>query len=155
MVPLLYRMEPIDETNISTQQEKAQKKIWISGTDENHARKKGDQPKKTRRQKKAFRLVKREEFRRLQSQGEKRVGRLLCLEFLREDSFRFGMSPSKKFGIAPQRNRFKRLVREVFRKHKKDLPPYALNVIPRSLAKNASFMQIEAEILQLLPSAKC
>lgn len=60
---------------------------------------------------------------------------------------RLGLTVSKKFGKAWARNRFKRLVREVFRRHQLDWPRgLDLHVQPRSKALQATFQEIFLEI---------
>ena len=44
---------------------------------------------------------------------------------------RLGLSVSKRFGNAPNRNRWKRLVREVFRKNRQSLPPIDIVARPK------------------------
>lgn len=44
---------------------------------------------------------------------------------------RLGLSVSKRVGNAPTRNRWKRLIREVFRKHRSEMPPIDVVVRPK------------------------
>ena len=64
----------------------------------------------------------------------------------REGPARLGITVTRRFGNAPQRNRFKRLVREAFRKRQHDFPPMDLVVRPRSAALNATLEQIEKDL---------
>jgi len=71
------------------------------------------------------RLRKRSEFLRVQSEGRK-LGTPHFLVFVLRGSSpgpRLGITVSKKVGSATQRNRIKRLVREVFRRNKAIFPP--------------------------------
>jgi len=67
---------------------------------------------------------------------------------------KLGISASTRFGSSPQRNRFKRLVREAFRISYHRLPSLELNVIPRQCAKNAHCKDIENELTRLLNEVK-
>jgi ribonuclease P protein component len=62
---------------------------------------------------------------------------------------RLGIAATRKMGAAVERNRAKRLVREVFRHHK---PAGALDVVvvPRRQILDASYEKIEAEFVSLL-----
>ena len=62
---------------------------------------------------------------------------------------RLGIAATRKMGAAVERNRAKRLVREVFRHHK---PAGALDVVvvPRREMLDAPYERIEAEYLALL-----
>lgn len=53
---------------------------------------------------------------------------------------RLGLSVSKRVGNAPTRNRWKRLIREVFRKHRTELPPVDIVIRPKkgAVADHAS-----------------
>ena len=94
---------------------------------------------------------KRAEFERIYKTGFKRSGRLMTMFTMeREDGpARLGIAATRKMGAAVERNRAKRLVRELFRHHK---PATALDVVvvPRREMLDASYDRIEAEFLSLL-----
>ena len=135
------------ETDLSTQQNPAQKDFWISSQNENSGGAQSDQPapqsgqKKTGRLGKEYRLLKRREFLKVAKEGKRVVGRCLCIDCRPARRGRLGISASKKYGSAPERNRFKRLVREAYRLS--ELPSFELNVIPRQCAKQANFSDIQ------------
>jgi ribonuclease P protein component len=82
--------------------------------------------------------------------SERRVGKLLCVDRSPAKQLRLGITASNQYGSAPERNRFKRLVREAFRTSYHHLPQkMELNVIPRSHAKTASYHEVVAELLKL------
>lgn len=84
-------------------------------------------------------------------QGDRLVGRYLCIDRKKGTRLRFGITASKKYGNSPERNRFKRLVREAFRTARHILPQdVELNFIPRHLAKTAMMGDIQKELLRLL-----
>jgi ribonuclease P protein component len=94
---------------------------------------------------------KRAEFELIYQTGFKRSGRLMTL-FTKERAdgvARLGIAATRKMGAAVERNRAKRVVREVFRHHK---PAGAIDVvvIPRREMLDAPYERVEAEFRSLL-----
>lgn len=94
---------------------------------------------------------KRADFELIYSTGFKRSGRLMTM-FTRERESgpaRLGIAATRKMGGAVERNRAKRLVRELFRHNK---PAISLDVVivPRRELLDAAFDRIESEFRSLL-----
>ncbi|MBX7066903.1 MAG: ribonuclease P protein component [Parachlamydiales bacterium] len=81
-------------------------------------------------------------------EGKRLVGRFLCIDLRPAKKGRLGISASSKYGSAPERNRFKRLVREAYRQN--SLPSWEIHVVPRQCAKGAKFSDIQNEITTLI-----
>jgi ribonuclease P protein component len=94
---------------------------------------------------------KRADFELIYKTGFKRSGRLMTM-FTRERGAgpaRLGIAATRKMGDAVERNRAKRLVRELFRHHK---PGVAIDivVVPRREMLDAPYDRIETEYRSLL-----
>ena len=94
---------------------------------------------------------KRADFELIYKTGFKRSGRLMTM-FTRDreaGSARLGIAATRKMGAAVERNRAKRLARELFRHHK---PEGAVDVVvvPRREMLDAPYVRLEAEYLSLL-----
>jgi ribonuclease P protein component len=94
---------------------------------------------------------KRADFELVYKTGFKRSGRLMTM-FTRERETgpaRLGIAATRKMGAAVERNRAKRLVRELFRHHK---PVIAVDVVvvPRREILAAPYDRIEGEFKSLL-----
>lgn len=94
---------------------------------------------------------KRADFELIYKTGFKRSGRLMTM-FTRDREAgpaRLGIAATRKMGAAVERNRAKRLVRELFRHHK---PAAAVDVVvvPRREMLAAPYERIETEFRSLL-----
>lgn len=94
---------------------------------------------------------KRADFELIYKTGFKRSGRLMTMfTRVREAGpARLGIAATRKMGAAVERNRAKRLARELFRHHK---PEGAVDVVvvPRREMIAAPYARVEAEFLNLL-----
>jgi len=105
--------------------------------------------------KKSSRLLNRREFQKLYKSSTTISGKFLVLDYSREDASnaKMGITVTKKFGKAHERNRFKRVVREAFRKTLVNLPSnIQLNIRPRYHAKEATSEHVLFELKTLLES---
>ena len=94
---------------------------------------------------------KRAEFELIYKTGFKRSGRLMTM-FTREREAgpaRLGIAATRKMGAAVERNRAKRLVRELFR-HNKPALAVDVVVVPRREILEAPYDRLEAEFRSLL-----
>lgn len=84
--------------------------------------------------------------------GKRVVGRYICIDYRKTSHQpKLGITASSKYGKAPERNRFKRLVREAYRKNREQLPSnLQIHALPRFRAKEAKLQDIEQELIQLL-----
>lgn len=94
---------------------------------------------------------KRADFELIYKTGFKRSGRLMTM-FTREREAgpaRLGIAATRKMGAAVERNRAKRLVRELFR-HNKPVAAVDVVVVPRREILAAPYDRIETEFRALL-----
>jgi ribonuclease P protein component len=107
---------------------------------------------------KSRRLIHEAEFRRVRTDGKSVRGELLTVAFLRNDGehslARAGFITSKRVGHAVIRNRTRRRLREIFRKHQHEIPAgLRIVTIASARASRASFATLEDEWLRLLRRA--
>ncbi|MCH9610644.1 MAG: Ribonuclease P protein component [Chlamydiales bacterium] len=81
---------------------------------------------------KSCKLLKSSEFREVSRKGQHHSGPFLRLIIKKSTQSKLGISVSKKFGNAVKRNRFKRLVREIFRLHPDERANLEIHVRPAS-----------------------
>ena len=74
--------------------------------------------------------------------------------FFNIEGYKVGISASKKLGNAPFRNRQKRIMREIIRKHKDELKNYHYVIIRKKEGKELGFNELEPSLLNLLRRIK-
>lgn len=108
------------------------------------------------RLRKVERLRTRREYLAVQRKGRRRVGDHLIV-YVRPNGLewpRLGTTVSKKVGNAPVRNRWKRRLREIFRRNKASLPVgYDIVAIVKKSAPDSGFDAIKDEFLGLIDRA--
>lgn len=104
---------------------------------------------------KAKRLTRSAEFLRVKNEGTAARGAMMILGVLQTEvneatRFRTGFVTSKRIGAAVVRNRVRRRLREIVRRHQHDLRSGIwLVVIARAAAARADYSQLEDEWLRL------
>ena len=98
-----------------------------------------------------MRVRNRPEFERAYDSGVRLQGRLMTLFIVPNGAghSRFGVAATRKLGPAIERNRAKRLSREVFRRNK-IAAGFDIVLVPRREMLDASFSSLEADYRDLL-----
>ena len=102
----------------------------------------------------AERIRRRAEYQQVYEKGA-RVHSRYCTMFVLANERplgRLGIAATRKFGRAVQRNRAKRLIREIFRRNKL-APGFDVVVVPRREALDASLTVLEADYRATLERA--
>jgi ribonuclease P protein component len=94
----------------------------------------------------AERIRRRPDFELIYKHGTKAGGRFMTIFLLRNGRSvsRLGVAATRKLGGAVVRNRAKRLVRDIYRRHKPD-PGLDLVVVPRREFLNVELASLEAD----------
>jgi ribonuclease P protein component len=97
------------------------------------------------------RLRRRQEFQTVYDRGVRAHGKLMTVFLLPHQNgpTRLGIAATKKLGGAVQRNRAKRLIREVFRQHRNP-EGWHIVVVPRTSLLAASFEAIQRDYASCL-----
>jgi ribonuclease P protein component len=110
----------------------------------------------TRKFPKSARLLTNSHYKYMQRNSSRHFGELIAIDFRQGKSSppKLGITVSKKFGKAHDRNRFKRVVREAFRELYPFLPQdLEINISPRksgiSLTKQAALTEIQSLLLKI------
>jgi len=92
------------------------------------------------------RIRRRAEYQRVFEEGRRRRGRLMTVFIVansRQQS-RLGIAASRKLGSSVQRNRAKRLVREIFRRNR-PAAAFDIVVVPKPEMLSAGLADLEAD----------
>ncbi len=104
---------------------------------------------------KAFRVLRRSEFRRVYEEGQRRSGPL-CALFFRSNGLqhtRLGVTASTRLGKAVLRNRVKRRLREAFRRNREVIPGgWDIVVNPREAVARVPYATLVKELCRLFPN---
>lgn len=97
-----------------------------------------------------YRLNSRKLFKMVYEEGKVLKSRLFVVYFVPIDKGpKVAIVVSKKFGKAVRRNKLKRRIREIIRRHL-PLLSHAVIVLPRMKAKNVSFWDLKKDLDRLL-----
>lgn len=102
---------------------------------------------------KELRVLKRSQFQKIFKYGKKSNGEYVFVSFIlgQNKKPKLGITVTTKFGNSVERNRFKRLVREAFRRTQAKLPQnIELNVSPKPLKANFSLDELQKDLLYTL-----
>jgi ribonuclease P protein component len=96
-------------------------------------------------------IRRRADFQKAYQQGARLQGRYMTIFVLSTELpvARLGITATRKLGGSVKRNYAKRLIREVFRRHK-PAPGTDLVVVPRATVAEALFSRLEADYCQTL-----
>jgi ribonuclease P protein component len=107
--------------------------------------------------KRGFRLTRSNDFKRVRSSGKSHAHPLVVLVTLpaTENALRVGVTAGRSVGGAVQRNRAKRLLREIMRELLPQIQPgWDLILVARQPLLTANFQQVQAAVLQLMQRAR-
>jgi ribonuclease P protein component len=101
-------------------------------------------------------LKKSWQFSKIYKEGDRYFSDLFILYVLPNNTqeTRIGLTVTKKVGISVQRNRIKRVIREVFRSLKEITPGNDLVVIARKTAVDLKYSQAQGSLTHLLHRAR-
>jgi ribonuclease P protein component len=101
-------------------------------------------------------LKKSWQFGRVYKEGDRYYGNhfILCVLPNGSQETRIGLTVTKKVGISVQRNRIKRVIREVIRLSKEIAPGNDLVIIARKAAVNLKYSQAQRSLTNLLHRAR-
>lgn len=101
-----------------------------------------------------LRLRRNKDYKTVFAQGKSFSSRYVVF-YMMEGTPQYGFIASKKVGNAVQRNRAKRLMREVIRRHLSDFPQnLKIICIARASLKGVSYSEVENSVLNTLKKAK-
>lgn len=102
---------------------------------------------------KAARLLNKKQFQKIIKDGRRLYGDTVSMQYTSKDSAlspKLGITVSRKFGKAHDRNRFKRVVREAFREYASKLPSgTVVHVLPRGTFRPMKKQDILSDLCKI------
>lgn len=95
-------------------------------------------------------LKKRKDFRRVLEHGKSWQSEHLRFFYKKANQRQVGFAVPKRLGKAVQRNRVKRLLREVYRMHRHAIESWQILVIAKDGARGVGLREIEREFVKFL-----
>ncbi|MGB9667739.1 MAG: ribonuclease P protein component [Thermosulfidibacteraceae bacterium] len=101
---------------------------------------------------KKYRLKRKREFEAVYKEGKKKNGKFVVIYYLENELGypRLGLSVSKKIGKAVTRNRWKRLIREIFRLNKHLFPSWDIVIAVKRGYKPPKYRELEEDIVRTI-----
>ena len=99
-------------------------------------------------------IHKRKEFTEIFQQGKYWRGKYLNFFFVKGEKRQIGFTVPKKLGKAVQRNHLKRLMREVYRKHRQEIGTYRIVVLAKKDAGGVKLLDVENDFYQFLQNVR-
>ena len=97
------------------------------------------------------RLLSREDYHNVYQSGKRYIGKKLMACYRLSKQARLGITVSRKWGKAHERNRFKRVVREAYRQARRELPyELELNIHPRESYRELTSEEVKEELKHLV-----
>ena len=97
-----------------------------------------------------YSLKSRRDIQWLLKNGKRRYGEFLTCVWEKSDRFELGLFIPRRYGSAVERNRLKRLCREVVRLNRNRLiSPVRIGLFPGKGIKNPRFESLDAEIIRM------
>jgi ribonuclease P protein component len=154
-------MESVDEAHLSAEQAPPAAKTWFSSEDADQERKEHPAPSARQRSQATHGVIGSRRFRpqdRIRKRSEYKVnyarGRRIRSTnftlFVMRNALgrpRLGITVTRRVGGAVRRNRAKRLIREIFRRHKSELLDVDIVVNGRVALPDTEYRSLEAEFL--------
>lgn len=103
---------------------------------------------------KYLRIKKNKEFQRIFEKGKRGFSAHLTILYLPSEQMKMGICVSKKHGKSVQRNRVKRLIREIFRLHHEEMKENYSYVILPKVAEEYDYKTLEKEFLYIIKRKK-
>ena len=83
--------------------------------------------------------------------GKRQKYKYLQFFIMESDSRQVGFTVPKRLGNAVRRNRIKRLMREIYRKHRQEIGRYQIVILANKEADGAGFIELENEFQKCIP----